>query len=87
MTAPITLSSLDSLSTHLPPSTPAEYLRYVIITTLRRKGYNAAEAGALAEMERLVEHRKLSPSVARPSWPGPSKEEGTEGSGMLIQLL
>lgn len=58
MTAPITISSLDNLHTHLPPSTPAEYVRYLLITTLQRKGFDSAEAGAIAEMEKLLEHRK-----------------------------
>nr|XP_031861812.1 uncharacterized protein CI109_002641 [Kwoniella shandongensis]KAA5528884.1 hypothetical protein CI109_002641 [Kwoniella shandongensis] len=52
-----TITSLptSSSSTHIPPSTPSAYLRQVIVNTLLKRGFEGAEAGALAEIERLLE--------------------------------
>jgi hypothetical protein len=65
MTAPLTLHSLNDLHTHVRPTSPAEYLRHLIINTLKRKGFEAAEAGTIAELERLLEHRKPVPCTSR----------------------
>ena len=59
---PSTVTSLSELHTHLDPSSPPEYLQHVIVSTLHRKGFHAAEAGALAEMERLLERRRRTPA-------------------------
>ncbi|KAL1408624.1 hypothetical protein Q8F55_005437 [Vanrija albida] len=48
--------SLDTPHTHLPPASAAAYLHRVIGTTLQRRGFEGCEAGALGEMERLIEH-------------------------------
>jgi hypothetical protein len=52
-----TTASLDTQTITLHPSTPPQYLQRMIMTTLHRKGFESAEAGALAEMERLLENR------------------------------
>lgn len=57
-TMPSVVSSADSLQTRLQPSTASAYLNRLIITTLQRRGVDAAEAGVIAEMERLLEHRE-----------------------------
>ena len=67
---PSTLSSLDSPHTDLSPSAPPAYLHHVIASTLKRKGFEAAEAGALVEMERLVERRESRPLNAGKRPPG-----------------
>jgi hypothetical protein len=59
-TMPSVVSSADSLQTRLQPSTASAYLNRLIITTLQRRGVDAAEAGVIAEMERLLEHREWS---------------------------
>jgi hypothetical protein len=58
-TSATTIQSLDRLHTHLAPSTPSHYLTRHIASTLLRRGFQGAEAGALTEIERLLEHRKL----------------------------
>jgi hypothetical protein len=58
--AATTIKSLDNLHTHLPPTVPAHYLTHHVVQTLLRKGFHGAEAGALTEIERLLEHRKFS---------------------------
>jgi hypothetical protein len=58
-TSATTIQSLDTLHTHLPSAAPPQYLIHHIASTLLRKGFQGAEAGALAEIERLLEHRKL----------------------------
>ena len=50
-------SAQDARSTYLPPSTPPAHVRQMIVATLQRVGFESAEAGALGEMERLVELR------------------------------
>nr|ODN86036.1 hypothetical protein L203_04537 [Cryptococcus depauperatus CBS 7841] len=50
------ISLADDLSTYIPPATAPPFLRRLIVTTLLRRGFDSAEAGALAEMERLVLH-------------------------------
>ncbi|WVQ76706.1 hypothetical protein IAR50_006380 [Cryptococcus sp. DSM 104548] len=54
---PPTISSLPPApsSTHLPPSSVPPYLRHLIVQILLRKGFDGAEAGALGEIERLLE--------------------------------
>ncbi|TYJ58162.1 hypothetical protein B9479_000986 [Cryptococcus floricola] len=54
---PSTSSSIppDPSSTHLPPSSVPPYLRHLIVQILLRKGFDGAEAGALGEIERLLE--------------------------------
>ncbi|KAK8846663.1 hypothetical protein IAR55_005750 [Kwoniella newhampshirensis] len=56
-TSNTTITSLPSASSaiHIPPSTPSAYLRQVIVQTLLNRGFGGAEAGALAEIERLLE--------------------------------
>ena len=54
-----TRSSLNPSYTHLDPAVPPAYLRRMIVSTLHRKGAEGAEAGVIAEMERLLERRKL----------------------------
>lgn len=65
-TAPVsatTIRSLDRLHTHLHPDAPAHYLTHHVATALLRRGFQGAEAGALTEIERLLEHRvSLCPS-------------------------
>jgi hypothetical protein len=58
-TSATTIKSLDTFHTHLPSTAPPHYLSHHIASTLLRKGFAGAEAGALAEIERLLEHRKL----------------------------
>jgi hypothetical protein len=71
-TAPITVKSLaplpgkgNSKSAHvsLPPSAPSEYLKQVTAMTLVSEGFGGAEAGALSEVERLLEHRMSIPAI------------------------
>lgn len=66
-TMPSVVSSADSLQTRLQPSTASAYLNRLIITTLQRRGVDAAEAGVIAEMERLLEHREWSWPVRDPA--------------------
>ena len=54
-----TTRSVDVPHVHLDPRTPAAYLRRLIIRTCNRKGADGAEAGVIAEMERLLEQREL----------------------------
>jgi hypothetical protein len=61
-TSSTTIHSLDDLHTHVSPSVPPHYLTHHIAQTLLRKGFQGAEAGALTEIERLLEHRKLTSS-------------------------
>ncbi|RSH90157.1 hypothetical protein EHS25_001491 [Saitozyma podzolica] len=51
-----TIRSLSFPTVLIPPTLPSQYLSYLIVTTLQRAGFDGAEAGALAEMERLLEH-------------------------------
>ncbi|GFZ49050.1 hypothetical protein JCM24511_06800 [Saitozyma sp. JCM 24511] len=51
-----TIGSLAFPTVLVPPNLPSQYLSYLIVTTLQRAGFDGAEAGALAEMERLLEH-------------------------------
>lgn len=53
-----TIGSLAFPTVLVPPTLPSQYLSYLIVTTLQRAGFDGAEAGALAEMERLLEHRE-----------------------------
>ncbi|KIR76342.1 hypothetical protein I306_06677 [Cryptococcus gattii EJB2] len=51
-----TTSSLQPLaSPYIPPSTAPPFLRHLIVSALSSRGYDGAEAGALTEIERLVE--------------------------------
>lgn len=58
-TSSTTIQSLDDLHTHLQATAPPAYLTHHIASTLLRKGFQGAEAGALSEIERLLEHRTL----------------------------
>ncbi|WWC67569.1 uncharacterized protein I206_101478 [Kwoniella pini CBS 10737] len=53
-----TLTSLPSSSSsrYISPDVPSTYLRQVIVDLLLKRGFEGAEAGALAEIERLLEH-------------------------------
>jgi len=62
-TSATTIQSLDALHTYLPSAAPPKYLTHHIASTLLRKGFQGAEAGALAEIERLLEHRELESSA------------------------
>lgn len=53
-----TSHSLDTPGTRLAPADASAYLQRVVAGTLNRKGFAGAEAGALAEMERLLENRE-----------------------------
>lgn len=61
--APITITSLPPPNLNgqapvsLPPSAPTEYLRQMTAMTLSGEGFEGAEAGALSEVERLLEER------------------------------
>ena len=55
-----TSHSFDTPGTRLAPADASAYLQRVVAGTLNRKGFAAAEAGALAEMERLLENRESS---------------------------
>ncbi|WOO82956.1 uncharacterized protein LOC62_04G006436 [Vanrija pseudolonga] len=48
--------SSDTPHTHLPPPAAPAYLHRLVGQTLQRRGFEACEAGALGEMERLIEH-------------------------------
>ncbi|RSH78460.1 uncharacterized protein EHS24_002185 [Apiotrichum porosum] len=48
--------SRNTPHTHLQSGTAAAYMNRVIGQTLVRRGFDGAEAGALTEMERLLEH-------------------------------
>lgn len=50
--------SLDERHNHLPPAAASGYLHRVVGATLSRRGFDGAEAGALSEMERLLELRE-----------------------------
>jgi hypothetical protein len=50
--------SRDEISTYVPPPTAPGYLHRIVGATLLRRGFEGAEAGALAEMERLLEQRE-----------------------------
>ncbi|WRT65130.1 uncharacterized protein IL334_002072 [Kwoniella shivajii] len=55
------MSTLRSLPTatsskYVPPDAPQAYLRQVVVHMLLKRGFEGAEAGALAEIERLLEH-------------------------------
>ncbi|TXT10845.1 hypothetical protein VHUM_02350 [Vanrija humicola] len=56
--------SSDTPHTHLPPDAAPAYLHRLVGATLQRRGFEGCEAGALAEMERLIEHHSQR---ARPS--------------------
>jgi len=58
------ITSLDAPHTHLYPTTPSHYFQHLIITTLRQRGFDGGEAGALAEMERLLERRESQSTLA-----------------------
>ncbi|OCF42099.1 hypothetical protein I317_04070 [Kwoniella heveanensis CBS 569] len=45
----------DPNSTYVPPDVPPAYLRDAVVGILLRRGFQSAEAGALAEIERLLE--------------------------------
>lgn len=49
--------SQDVRATQVPPSSAPAYLNRLVGGALARRGFDGAEAGALTEMERLVEHR------------------------------
>ncbi|WWC59083.1 uncharacterized protein I303_101630 [Kwoniella dejecticola CBS 10117] len=53
-----TINSLPSTSSskYIPPEIPPVYLRQIIVDLLLRRGFEGAEAGALTEIERLLEH-------------------------------
>lgn len=53
-----TSQSLDTPATRLAPEDASAYLQRLVAGTLNRKGFAGAEAGALAEMERLLENRE-----------------------------
>lgn len=44
-------------SSYIPPSTAPPFVRHLIVSALSSRGYDGAEAGALTEIERLVERR------------------------------
>ncbi|OCF59193.1 hypothetical protein L486_03695 [Kwoniella mangroviensis CBS 10435] len=46
----------SSTSNYLPPDVPQAYVRQVIVNLLLKRGFEGAEAGALTEIERLLEH-------------------------------
>ncbi|CAK9779526.1 hypothetical protein CC85DRAFT_287380 [Cutaneotrichosporon oleaginosum] len=48
--------SKDIPHTHLPPDATRHYLTRLVGIALQKRGFDGAEAGALAEMERLLEH-------------------------------
>lgn len=52
--------SRNTPHTHLQSGTAAAYMNRVIGQTLVRRGFDGAEAGALTEMERLLEHRECT---------------------------
>lgn len=53
-----TTSSLPPApSAYIPPSAAPPFLRRLIVSALSSRGFDAAEAGALTEIERLVECR------------------------------
>ena len=54
-----TIQSLDQLSTNLSPEVPPAFLQHLIGSTVKRRGFDTAEAGALAKIERLLELRTL----------------------------
>ncbi|WWC87267.1 uncharacterized protein L201_002155 [Kwoniella dendrophila CBS 6074] len=45
-----------SSSTYIPPNVPQVYLRQMVVELLLKRGFEGAEAGALTEIERLLEH-------------------------------
>jgi len=53
-----TTDSLNTPRTHLPPTIPPYYLQNVIVSILQRKGFDSSEAGAITEIERLLENRQ-----------------------------
>ena len=55
------LKSRDELHTSLRPSSAPGYLHRIVGASLSRRGFDGAEAGALAEMERLLECRECCP--------------------------
>lgn len=52
-----TVESSNERRTRLDPSNAPAYIRKAIVSSLNRYGFEGAEAGALAEVERLLEHR------------------------------
>lgn len=59
--APTTMSrSRDELHSHLAPGDAPAYLLRMVGAALQKQGFDGAEAGALAEVERLLEHRECS---------------------------
>ncbi|WVW78845.1 hypothetical protein I302_100808 [Kwoniella bestiolae CBS 10118] len=46
----------NSSSNYLPPNIPQTYIRQTIVDLLLKRGFEGAEAGALTEIERLLEH-------------------------------
>jgi len=53
-----TTRSADVPHVHFDSRTPSAYLRRMIMRTLHRRGAEGAEAGVIAEMERLLEQRQ-----------------------------
>lgn len=95
---PITVASLPpvagSSDITLPPSAPSEYLRQMAGITLAREGFEGAEAGALSEVERLLENRTLllkasryTQGVAGPVMPGSHNQLVSVRFGMEYALL
>jgi hypothetical protein len=79
-----TIRSLSFPTVLIPPTLPSQYLSYLIVTTLQRAGFDGAEAGALAEMERLLEHRECEERtvVAYPRmWPETIRRDSFEVAG------
>lgn len=70
-----TTSSLPPLpAAYIPPFAAPPFLRRLIVSALSSRGFDGAEAGALTEIERLVECRgSIFLSLARAT----AAEEGT----------
>ncbi|ORX33506.1 hypothetical protein BD324DRAFT_639597 [Kockovaella imperatae] len=65
---PQTITSVDLPHTHLETSVPSRYLSHVIVASLKRRGFQAAEAGALIEMERLLKRHVQNLFIHAKRW-------------------
>ncbi|WVQ83840.1 hypothetical protein IAT38_005984 [Cryptococcus sp. DSM 104549] len=55
LSSPLPRPAPGTSSAYLPPSAPPAFLQHLIVSSLLRRGYDGAEAGALGEIERLLE--------------------------------
>lgn len=82
-----TSHSSDINRTHLHPTDAPAYLHRLVAGALNRRGFAGAEAGAMAEMERLLENRELSPDwtwIVVLSYPHPKPPSPQTSSSYVI---